>query len=102
MVVVVGELEIAPREGTVRKRGEPVDLTPIEFRLLLELVRSAGHVVSRQTLAERVWQYPYLGTSRLVDMAVTRLRQKIEDRPERPRLIVTVRGRGYRFEPAGP
>ena len=75
-----------------------LDLTATEFRLLLELARRPGQVFTRELLLQRVWNYEYLGDSRLVDVAVQRLRAKIEDEPGQPKLIVTVRGVGYRFE----
>lgn len=100
-VLTVGELEIDPASFTVRKRGEPVSLTATEFRLLLEMARRPGQVFTRQLLLERVWSYDYLGDSRLVDVAVQRLRAKVEDDPSRPTLITTVRGVGYRLERGG-
>jgi DNA-binding response OmpR family regulator len=75
----------------------PLDLTATEFRLLTELVRHAGQVLSREALLRLVWNYDYLGDSRLVDMAIKRLRDKLE--PDGAALISTVRGVGYRFEP---
>jgi two-component system response regulator MtrA len=80
------------------KAGEELHLTTIEFRLLTELVRHAGQVMTREVLLERVWGYDYLGDSRLVDMAVKRLRDKLGDPPDDPPYINTVRGVGYRFE----
>jgi two-component system, OmpR family, response regulator MtrA len=77
---------------------ELIDLSSTEFRLLTELVRHAGQVLTREVLLRRVWHYDYLGDSRLVDMAVKRLRDKIEDNPSEPTRITTVRGAGYRFE----
>jgi two-component system response regulator MtrA len=97
-VLTVGELEIDPSSFTVRKRGQPISLTATEFRLLLEMARRPGQVFTRQLLLERVWNYDYLGDSRLVDVAVQRLRAKVEDDPSRPALITTVRGVGYRLE----
>jgi two-component system response regulator MtrA len=64
----------------------------------LELAEHRGQVLTRDALLERVWNYDYLGDSRLVDMAVKRLREKIEDDPSDPRVIKTVRGIGYRLE----
>ena len=69
-------------------------LTKTEFRLLCEFADHAGAVLSRDQLLERVWGYEYLGDSRLVDAHVRRLRVKVEDQPDDPRLIVTVRGSG--------
>lgn len=76
--------------------GEDVALTPTEFRLLVELARRPGQVFTREMLLERVWGYSYLGDSRLVDVAVQRLRAKVEPHPDSPALIETVRGVGYR------
>jgi two-component system response regulator MtrA len=92
-----GGLEIDPQGFTVRKRGEDLSLTATEFRLLLELVRRPKQVFTRQLLLELVWNYDYLGDSRLVDAAIQRLRAKVEDDPKQPELIRTVRGVGYRF-----
>ncbi len=94
----VGDLEVDPASFTVTKKGEPVVLTATEFRLLVELARRPGHVLSRETLLERVWNYDFLGDSRMVDVAVQRLRAKVEDDPAHPALITTVRGVGYRLE----
>jgi two-component system response regulator MtrA len=90
-------LEIDPAAFSVRKGGEDVALTATEFRLLLELARRPKQVFTRELLLELVWNYDYLGDSRLVDVAVQRLRGKIEDDPAQPKLIQTVRGVGYRF-----
>jgi two-component system response regulator MtrA len=82
-------------------RGEhELTLSATEFQLLFELVRHAGQAMTRQVLLDRVWGYDYLGDSRLVDMAIKRLRDKVEDDPKAPERIVTLRGVGYRFERA--
>lgn len=82
------------------KQAMPMTLTPIEMRLLVELVRNQGKLMSREDLLEQVWGYGYLGDSRLVDMAIKRLRDKLGDPPDDPPYITTVRGLGYRFEAA--
>jgi DNA-binding response OmpR family regulator len=97
-VISAAGLEIDPGAFSVRKGGEDVALTATEFRLLLELARRPKQVFTRDLLLELVWNYDYLGDSRLVDVAVQRLRGKIEDDPAQPKLIQTVRGVGYRFE----
>ena len=97
MISVAG-LEIDPEGFTARKRGEELQLTATEFRLLLELARRPKQVFTRELLLELVWNYDYLGDSRLVDAAVQRLRAKVEDDPKQPALIKTVRGVGYRFD----
>jgi two-component system response regulator MtrA len=95
----VGDLEIDPARFVASRRGRELALTTTEFRLLVELARHPGLVLSRQLLLERVWHHDYLGESRLVDTAVQRLRAKLEDEPDRPTLIRTVRGVGYRLQP---
>jgi two-component system response regulator MtrA len=96
--ISVAGLEIDPDGFTARKRGEELPLTATEFRLLLELARRPKQVFTRELLLELVWNYDYLGDSRLVDAAVQRLRAKVEDDPKQPALIRTVRGVGYRFD----
>jgi two-component system response regulator MtrA len=97
-VLARGDLEIDPAGFSVKRRGEDVSLTATEFKLLFELARRPGQVFTRELLLERVWNYEYLGDSRLVDVAVQRLRGKIEDDPKEPRHIKTIRGVGYRFD----
>ena len=87
-------LDVAGRAAA--RDGRDVPLTRTEFDLLLELVRHAGQVLSRDTLLDRVWGYDYLGDSRLVDVAIQRLRAKVETDPAAPELILTVRGAGYK------
>ena len=97
-VLAVDGLEIDPGGFTVKRGGEEIALTATEFRLLLELARRPKQVFKRELLLELVWNYDYLGDSRLVDAAVQRLRAKIEADPKEPKLIRTVRGVGYRFD----
>jgi len=97
--ISVDDLVIDPVAFAVRRGGEEVKLTATEFRLLLELARRPKQVFTRDLLLELVWNYDYLGDSRLVDVAVQRLRAKIEEDPKQPKLIRTVRGVGYRFDP---
>ena len=97
-VIAVDGLEIDPAGFTVRRGGEEIPLTATEFRLLLELARRPKQVFTRELLLELVWNYDYLGDSRLVDAAVQRLRGKIETDPKDPKLIRTIRGVGYRFD----
>ncbi len=92
-----GDIELRREQGIVLKGGEEINLTKTEFMLLCEFADHAGAVLSRDQLLERVWGYEYLGDSRLVDAHVRRLRVKIEDSPDDPRLIVTARGVGYRL-----
>jgi DNA-binding response OmpR family regulator len=94
---VFGDVELRREHGVVLKAGKELSLTKTEFRLMCEFADHAGMVLSRDQLLERVWGYEYLGDSRLVDAHVRRLRVKIEDHPDEPKLIVTVRGIGYRL-----
>jgi two-component system response regulator MtrA len=98
--ILVGRLEIDPASFTVRKDGTALGLTATEFRLLLELSRRPGQVFTRELLLQRVWDYEYLGDSHLVDVAIQRLRAKVEDDPSHPALIKTIRGVGYRLDRA--
>jgi two-component system, OmpR family, response regulator MtrA len=97
-VIARGELEIDPGAFVARRGGEELKLTATEFKLLLELARRPGQVFTRELLLQRVWGYDYLGDSRLVDVAVQRLRAKVEADPKEPQMIKTVRGVGYRFD----
>jgi two-component system response regulator MtrA len=97
-VLQQGDLRVDTSAFTAWKGDLELELSATEFRLLTEMVRHPGQVLTREVLLRRVWNYDYLGDSRLVDMAVKRLRDKIEEDPASPVLITTVRGVGYRFE----
>ncbi|MGH2474015.1 MAG: response regulator [Candidatus Limnocylindrales bacterium] len=97
----LGPLVIDIAGRTVARDGTDVPLTRTEFDLLVELVRHAGQVLPRDALLDRIWGYGYLGDSRLVDVAVGRLRAKVEADPARPELILTVRGAGYKAARGG-
>lgn len=92
----VGPLVIDVAGRTVARAGRDIPLTRTEFDLLVELVRHGGQVLGRDVLLDRIWGYDYLGDSRLVDVAIGRLRAKIEADPANPSLILTVRGAGYK------
>ncbi len=96
-VVKVGELEIDEPRHRVVVRGEEVNLTPMEFELLYFLAANAGQVFDRETLFREVWGYDYVGETNLVDVCVRRLREKVEVEASRPRIIITVRGVGYKL-----
>jgi DNA-binding response OmpR family regulator len=98
-VLRFGDLAIDAGGMTVTRAGVDLRLTPTELRLLLELARRPGQVFTRALLLERVWDYDYLGDSRLVDVCVQRLRGKVEDDPAHPTLVQTVRGLGYKLVP---
>lgn len=92
-------LEIDPAGRRVRARGEDVELTQLEFDLLLFLAEHPGQVFSRDQLIDRVWQYSFYSDTTTVTVHVRRLRAKIEAHPDEPRWIHTVWGVGYRFDP---
>ena len=92
----LGGLTIDPAGRTVERDGRPIALTRTEFDLLVELVRHRGQVLTRDVLLDRIWGYDYLGDSRLVDVAIQRLRAKVESDPAAPELVLTVRGVGYK------
>jgi two-component system response regulator MtrA len=96
-IVRIGELEIDEPRHRVSVRGLEVNLTPMEFELLYFLAANAGHVFDRETLFREVWGYDYVGETNLVDVCVRRLREKVELEPSKPRIIVTVRGVGYKL-----
>lgn len=98
---IFGDIDLRRNQGLVFKAGQEVALTKTEFHLLCEFADHPNMVLSRDQLLERVWGYDYLGDSRLVDAHVRRLRVKIEDHADDPRLIVTVRGIGYRLVAPG-
>lgn len=91
----VGELSIDASSFVVTKRGKTIDLTHKEFDLLLNLAKHVNQVLTREHLLQSVWGYDYFGDVRTVDVAIRRLREKIEDDPGAPKYIITRRGIGY-------
>ena len=92
-----GDLEVDFARQEVRLRGERVDLTPTEYKLLYHLVRNAGHVLQHGTLLAKVWGREYMDETDYVRVYIRRLRDKLGDDPEHPRYIQTERRLGYRF-----
>jgi two-component system KDP operon response regulator KdpE len=92
-----GDLEVDFAAHEARLRGEHLDLTPTEYKLLYHLVRNAGHVLQHETLLAKVWGREYVDEVDYLRVYVRRLRDKLGDDPERPRYIRTERGLGYRF-----
>ena len=93
----VHDVEMRSDQGIVLKNDVELPLTKTEYRLLHVFMENANKVLSRDQLLELVWGYEYLGDSRLVDAHIRRLRLKIEDVPDDPKIIATVRGMGYRL-----
>ncbi|MGK5111467.1 response regulator [Geodermatophilus sp. CPCC 205506] len=92
-------LVLREMRGTVHRGEQQLPLTLTEFRLLCELASAPGRVFSRQALLERVWEHGFFGDERIVDVHIRRLRTKVELDPGAPRIVVTVRGLGYRLDP---
>ncbi len=92
----IGDLVINTERHTVMRGETQISLTPLEFDLLLALARKPDQVFSREVLLEQVWGYRHAADTRLVNVHVQRLRSKIESDPERPEIVITVRGIGYR------
>jgi two-component system response regulator MtrA len=92
----VGDLAIDASAHTVTRKGVPVNLTPLEFDLLLAMARQPWQAFSREKLLSEVWGYQHPGDQRLVNVHIQRLRAKIENDPDDPQIVVTVRGVGYK------
>ncbi|WP_347862597.1 response regulator transcription factor [Salimicrobium sp. PL1-032A] len=97
-VITVKGLKIYPSQYEATIEGEVLTLTPKEFELLLYLSRNLGRVLSRDQLLQYVWNYDFAGDTRIVDVHVSHLREKIEPFTKKPSYIKTVRGLGYKME----
>ena len=95
----ISDIDIDVAAHEVRRDGEPISLTPLEFDLIVALARKPRQVFTREQLLETVWGYRHSADTRLVNVHVQRLRAKVERDPDNPQVVVTVRGVGYR---AGP
>jgi two-component system response regulator MtrA len=92
----IGDLVVDPAGHEVARGERRINLTPLEFDLLLALASKPQQVFTREMLLEQVWGYHYKADTRLVNVHVQRLRAKVEDDPDNPRIVMTVRGIGYR------
>jgi len=92
-----GNLEINFKKYEARKNGEPLKLSPREYELLKCFIDREGEIVSRDELLNRVWGYDSIPDTRTIDAHIVKLRRKIEDKPEEPKIIVTIHGIGYKF-----
>jgi two-component system OmpR family response regulator len=93
-----GDIEVDTSHHLITKAGNILTLTPKEFDLLAFLTKNKSLVFSRDQLLEKVWGYDYSGDTRTVDVHIRWLREKIEDNPDEPKHIITVRGVGYKLE----
>ena len=96
--IKVANLKIYPDFFEVYREGHLLDLTPKEFELLLYLIERQGRVITRENMLNSVWNYEFAGDSRIVDVHISHLREKIEENPKKPQIIKTVRGLGYKME----
>ena len=94
--LTIGDVTIDVAGHSVTRGGEPINLTPLEFDLLVCLARKPWQVFTREVLLEQVWGYRHSADTRLVNVHVQRLRSKIEHDPENPEVVLTVRGVGYK------
>jgi len=93
-----GDVEVDFDRGELRRQGQPVELTPIEFKLLGVFIRSRGRVLSRERLVAGAWGPDTFTSERIVDNHIASLRRKIEPDPANPRYLRNLRGLGYRFD----
>jgi two-component system, OmpR family, response regulator MtrA len=96
----IGDLTIDVAGHTVKRDATTINLTPLEFDLLVCLARKPWQVFTREVLLEQVWGYRHAADTRLVNVHVQRLRAKVEADPEQPEIVLTVRGVGYKAGPA--
>jgi DNA-binding response OmpR family regulator len=97
-VSTFGDVEVDLARGELRRQGRPVEVTPLELKLLAAFLAARGRVLSRGQLLEAAWGSDTFVTDRAVDAHIVQLRRKIEADPKVPRYIVSVRGLGYRFD----
>ncbi|PSL44070.1 two-component system alkaline phosphatase synthesis response regulator PhoP [Salsuginibacillus halophilus] len=94
----IDALKVYPEQYEAYMNEELLELTPKEFELLLYFLKNAGRVLSREQLLNAVWNYEFAGDTRIVDVHISHLREKIEPNPKKPSYIKTVRGLGYKME----
>lgn len=96
--IIIGDIVISPDQYEVTVRGEKQEVTPKEFELLLCLARHKGRILNREQLLQAVWDFDFTGETRIVDMHISHLREKIEEDPKKPVYLKTARGFGYKLE----
>ena len=100
--IEVGEITIFPQLYEVHVNGALIEVTPKEFELLLYMAKRANRILSREQLLNAIWNFDYAGETRIVDVNIRHIREKIEKDTKNPQYIRTVRGFGYKFEVAKP
>ncbi|MDR0920905.1 MAG: response regulator transcription factor [Lactobacillales bacterium] len=96
--LTIGDLMIDEDNYQVTLRDKEIELTPKEFDLLVYFSKRKNRVISREVLLDRIWAFDFVGETRIVDVHVSHLREKIEDDPKNPKYLITQRGVGYRFQ----
>jgi len=96
--LIIGEIDINQEEYSVRVRGQEIELTPKEFEILVYFMQRKDRIISRDVLLDRMWSFDFEGQTRIVDVHISHIREKIELDPKKPQYLVTVRGFGYRFQ----
>ncbi|EIT85431.1 two-component response regulator PhoP [Fictibacillus macauensis ZFHKF-1] len=96
--LTIGEVEVFPDNYEAYFKGQALELTPKEFELLLYLSRNKNRVLTREQLLSAVWNYDFVGDTRIVDVHISHLREKIEENTRKPMYIKTIRGTGYKLE----
>ncbi|MFB9760060.1 response regulator transcription factor [Ectobacillus funiculus] len=96
--IMIADLKIMPEYYEAYYRGEKLELTPKEFELLVYLAKHKGRVLTRDQLLSAVWNYDFAGDTRIVDVHISHLRDKIESNTKKPVYIKTIRGLGYKLE----
>jgi len=94
-VIEIQDIVIDDNKKVVTKSGKNLTLTPREYELLLYFSQRVGRVIDRETILTAVWGYEFVGESRMVDMHISNLREKVENNPKSPQILKTVRGFGY-------
>ncbi|MRG87675.1 response regulator transcription factor [Salinibacillus xinjiangensis] len=97
-IVTIGDLKIYPEQYEAYINGQQLEFTPKEFELLAYLANHIGKVLSRDQLLSAVWNYEFVGDTRIVDVHISHLREKIEPNTKQPVYIKTIRGLGYKLE----
>lgn len=97
-LIKVGDIKIDPSQYEVIVRGNKIDVTPKEFELLIYMIKRINRILSREQLLDAIWNFDYAGETRIVDVHISHLREKIEVETKNPAYIRTVRGFGYKFE----
>lgn len=97
-LLTVGEIQANLTTYQVEIAGELIVLTPKEFELLIYFMRRKNHVIDRDTLLNQIWNFDFDGQTRIVDVHISHLREKIEPNPKKPQYLLTIRGFGYKFQ----